>query len=101
MTNTETGQAASPAEAELHDHSHGEFGTDRIGRLLFWIAVVFSLYQIATAAHVISLPSQVVRAFHVGFLTLLVFPLVAQARDSAPMIKALAWTLALAGVDEC
>ncbi|WP_336070661.1 TRAP transporter permease [Nitratireductor rhodophyticola] len=98
MTNTETGQAASPAEAELHDHTHGEFGTDRIGRLLFWIAVVFSLYQIATAAHVISLPSQVVRAFHVGFLTLLVFPLVAQARDSAPPIKALAWALALAGV---
>ena len=32
------------------------------GRLLFWIAVLFSLFQVATAAHVIDFPSQVVRA---------------------------------------
>ncbi|WP_338531891.1 TRAP transporter permease [Nitratireductor thuwali] len=63
-----------------------------------WIAVVFSLFQIATAAHIISLPSQVMRGFHVGFLMLLVFPLVAMARGAGPGMKAGAWALALAGV---
>ncbi|MCT8999202.1 TRAP transporter permease [Chelativorans intermedius] len=63
-----------------------------------WIAVVFSLYQIATAAHLITLPSQVVRAFHVGFLMLLVFPLAAGARGAGRGWKAAAWALALAGV---
>ncbi|WP_265516347.1 TRAP transporter permease [Nitratireductor luteus] len=63
-----------------------------------WIAVVFSLFQIATAAHIISLPSQIMRGFHVGFLMLLVFPLVAMARDAGPGKKALAWVFALAGV---
>ncbi|WP_246249255.1 TRAP transporter permease [Chelativorans alearense] len=63
-----------------------------------WIAVVFSLYQIATAAHLVSLPSQIVRAFHVGFLMLLVFPLIASSRDAGRLVKAGAWALALAGV---
>ncbi len=89
---------ATVPSAEQLEHSHGEFGTDRIGRFLFWVAVVFSLYQIATAAHIVNLPSQVLRAFHVGFLMLLVFPFIAQARDARPLFKALAWGLALAGV---
>nr|WP_244423620.1 TRAP transporter permease [Nitratireductor pacificus] len=69
-----------------------------MGRILFWIAVAFSAYQIATAAHVLNLPSQVQRAYHVGFLMLLVFPLVVQARDKGRALKALAWALAAAGV---
>ncbi|NJM33824.1 MAG: TRAP transporter permease, partial [Rhodomicrobium sp.] len=68
------------------------------GRLLFWIAVVFSLFQIATATHLLSLPSQVVRAFHVGFLMLLVFPFVAMTLRQQLSVKALAWGLGLAGV---
>ncbi|WP_048649236.1 TRAP transporter permease [Nitratireductor soli] len=98
MTNIQQGQAESLAAPELLETTHGEFGADRIGRVLFWIAVAFSLYQIATAAHILNLPSQVQRAFHVGFLMLLVFPLVAQARDKAPALKALAWAMAAAGV---
>ncbi|EKF19218.1 TRAP transporter permease [Nitratireductor pacificus] len=98
MTNIQQGQAESPAAPELLETGHGEFGTDQMGRILFWIAVAFSAYQIATAAHVLNLPSQVQRAYHVGFLMLLVFPLVVQARDKGRALKALAWALAAAGV---
>ncbi|MFN3938302.1 MAG: TRAP transporter permease [Gemmobacter sp.] len=68
------------------------------GRILFWIAVVFSLFQIATAAHVLDLPSQVVRSFHVGFLGLLAFPLIAAARRRCGTVRALAWGMAAASV---
>ena len=57
------------------------FGRDREGRLLFAIAIAFSVFQIATAAHAISLPSLIVRAVHVGFLMLLALPLVATGRS--------------------
>jgi len=68
------------------------------GRLLFWIAVAFSAFQVATAAHLIDFPSQVVRAFHLGFLTVLVFPLVTAIRGAALPWRALAWLAAAAGV---
>ncbi|EKE45611.1 TRAP-T family transporter with fused DctQ/DctM subunits [Oceaniovalibus guishaninsula JLT2003] len=89
----------NPTEPPVPRESHGvDFTPDAVGRLLFWIAVVFSLFQIGTAAHLIDMPSQIVRAVHVGFLTLLAFPLIAWGRDAAPALKALAWVLALAGV---
>ncbi|OCW57785.1 TRAP transporter permease [Hoeflea olei] len=82
----------------LHDPLAESFPNSLEGRLLFWIALVFSLFQIATAAHLIDFPSQVVRAFHVGFLMLLTFPLVAAARGAGPLLKAGAWLLAGLGV---
>jgi TRAP transporter 4TM/12TM fusion protein len=86
---------AAPA---AHDpHSMG-FPSTREGRLLFWIALTFSVFQIATAAHVIDLPSQIVRAVHVGFLGLLAFPLVAASRHANPAFRTLAWLLAAASV---
>ncbi|WEX09369.1 TRAP transporter permease [Chelativorans sp. AA-79] len=91
--------ASPPAvSAKLYDPTHGDFRGTLEGRLLMWIAVAFSLFQIGTAAHLINLPSQIVRAFHVGFLMLLVFPVVASAKDAGPAVKAFAWGLALAGV---
>lgn len=74
------------------------FGAGPIGRLLFWIAVVFSVFQIVTAAHLVDLSSQVTRALHVGFLTLLAFPLIAYGRNMSAPLRALAWAFALAGV---
>ncbi|PIL21423.1 C4-dicarboxylate ABC transporter [Puniceibacterium antarcticum] len=74
------------------------FNADATGRLLFWIAVIFSVFQILTAAHIVDLSSQVTRAFHVGFLTLLAFPLVAYGRKATGSLKALAWAFAFAGV---
>ncbi|PDQ18141.1 C4-dicarboxylate ABC transporter [Mesorhizobium sanjuanii] len=94
-TGTET-QAA--VVDEFHDPTGGGFAQTREGRLLFWIAIAFSLFQIATAAHILSIPSQVLRATHVGFLMLLAFPLVASARNRGAAGKAIAWALAFAGV---
>ena len=87
------------ADAEPVDNPHEtRFPDSREGRMLFWIAVAFSVFQIATAAHLIDLASQIVRAVHVGFLCLLAFPLVAAARHKPVPVKALAWALAVAGV---
>jgi TRAP transporter 4TM/12TM fusion protein len=91
-------QPAAAASAEFHDPTGSGFPPTHEGRLLFWIAVIFSLFQIATAAHIISLPSQILRASHVAFLLLLAFPLVAAARGSGAAVKALAWGMSLLGV---
>jgi len=97
MASDQNSPQASAADA-FHDPTGSGFAQTREGRFLFWVAVAFSLYQIATAAHILNIPSQVLRAFHVGFLMLLAFPLVAAARGSGVPGKALAWALALAGV---
>lgn len=73
--------ASQPAPIDAHDVSAGAFSMGTPGRVLFWIAVAFSSFQIATAAHLIDMPSQVVRALHVGFLILLGMPLVALSRQ--------------------
>ena len=51
------------SSATFHDPTGGGFPLSREGRVLFWIAVAFSVFQLATAAHVVTLPSQIVRAF--------------------------------------
>ncbi|MCB1622694.1 MAG: TRAP transporter large permease subunit, partial [Thiothrix sp.] len=81
-----------------HDALGGGFPATPTGRLLFWLAVAFSTFQILTAAHLLDLPSQVVRAIHVGFLMLLVFPLMAEAGGWSGWRYVLGWILALAGV---
>lgn len=71
------------------------FGRDGEGRLLFAIALAFSIFQIATAAHAVNLPSLIVRAVHVGFLMLLALPLVATGRSRIHRVTA--WALGLLG----
>src|SRR5690606_17915439 len=93
----ETANNPDAVAAAIHDPTHGSFPLTREGKVLFWIAFAFSIYQIGTAMHVINLPSQVVRAFHVGFLMLLAFPLVAAMRGKSVPWRAAAWTLAMAG----
>ncbi len=93
--------AAAPAQAvtnEIHDPTHGSFPLTREGKILFWIAFAFSVYQIGSAAHVINLPSQVVRAFHVGFLMLLTFPLVAAMTGRSTQVRAIAWVVGILGM---
>ena len=79
--------------ANEHDPLGGGFPPGAVGKLLFILALAFSAFQIATAAHIIDLPSQVVRAVHVGFLLVLVFPLMGARRAAtAPPLSALvAW----------
>ena len=93
-TTTEFNAATNPSEHPLET----SFPPNRAGQLLFWIAVAFSAFQVLTAAHLIDLPSQLVRAVHVGFLLLMIFPLVAYARSGSKLWQMLAWTLAVAGV---
>jgi TRAP transporter 4TM/12TM fusion protein len=83
---------------EPHEGHEVSFGAGPTGRLLFWIAVVFAIFQIVTAAHIVDLSSQITRAFHVGFLTLLAFPLIAYGRRVSAPLRTLAWAFALAGV---
>ncbi len=82
----------------VHDPLAESFRPDREGRLLFWLAVVFSAFQLATALGLLVMPSQIVRAIHVGFLTLLVFPLIGAAKDDPRIVRILGWVLALLGV---
>lgn len=91
---------AADVSTDVTGHEHGipdGFGSGRTERTLFWIAVAFSTFQIFTAAYSI-LPSQVVRAVHVGFLLLLVFPLLEAARPEKRGRQILAWVLGLLGV---
>ncbi|MEZ5476054.1 MAG: TRAP transporter permease [Thiolinea sp.] len=81
-----------------HDPLGGGFPASRQGRLLFWLAVAFSTFQILTAAHLLDLSSQIVRAVHVGFLLALVFPLMALAKGWGRNAQVIAWGLALVGV---
>ena len=91
------GEDAAHASLALHDPLAKSFPETTEGRLLFWVAIVFSLFQLATAAHVIDIPSQLVRAFHVGFLTLLVFPLLAATRHRPLAWHVVAWAIGLVG----
>ena len=59
----------SHAAAEIEGLPAG-FGRGLAGRAAFGIAIAFSVFQLWTAAYG-TLPSQVVRAMHVGFLLLL------------------------------
>ena len=72
------------------------FGEGRAGQVAFGIAVAFSAFQLWTAAYG-SLPSQVVRAMHVGFLLLLGFALLANLRAGSQALKAWFWLLGVLG----
>ncbi|OWY11861.1 C4-dicarboxylate ABC transporter [Thioclava sp. F34-6] len=85
-------------DAAVHDPLAGGFPQSREGRALFWLAVAFSVWQIAFAAHVINPSSQIARAVHVGFLLALGFPLLAIARGFGPVGRSIAYILAAAGV---
>lgn len=72
------------------------FGEGIAGKVAFAIAVAFSAFQIYVAAYG-SIPSQVVRAMHVGFLLLLGFALIANLRATSAPAKIVFWTLGVLG----
>ncbi|MCG5478491.1 TRAP transporter permease [Sinorhizobium alkalisoli] len=92
-----THEQATAAELSKHDALTQAFPKTWDGRILFAIALAFSIFQIATAAHLVDMPSQIVRAVHVGFVTVLVFPLLAAMAGRGGFAKAIAWGLALLG----
>ncbi|MER8484443.1 TRAP transporter permease [Mesorhizobium sp. M1322] len=93
---TETPTVLSPtAEAPVEGLPPG-FGEGIAGKAAFLIAIAFSVFQIYIAAYG-SLPSQVVRAMHVGFLLLLGFGLIANLRATSTPAKAAFWVLGVLG----
>nr|WP_245421995.1 TRAP transporter permease [Alsobacter soli] len=72
------------------------WGEGWTARLVFWIALAFSVFQIATAVYAI-LPAQVLRAVHVGFLVLVGGALIANHKAPNSLLKTLGWVVALAG----
>ena len=88
----------APQAPNPHDPLAAGFPPGWEGRALFWIAVAFSVFQVLTAAHLVDFASQITRAFHVGFLLLLGFPLLALMRGAGPGVRAVAWGLAALSV---
>ncbi|WP_111559958.1 TRAP transporter permease [Paracoccus sediminilitoris] len=84
------------AEAEFSEGLPPGFGTGIMGRVAFWLAVAFSLFQLWAAGYG-SLPSQVVRAMHVGFLLLLGFGLVGNLVAKSTRGQAFFWALGVLG----
>ncbi|PZN51201.1 MAG: C4-dicarboxylate ABC transporter [Proteobacteria bacterium] len=83
----------------VEEHAEGlppGFGAGLAGRIAFLIAIAFSAFQIYAAAYG-NLPSQVVRAMHVGFLLLLGFGLLANLRTRSMPAKILYWTFGVLG----
>lgn len=71
------------AETAIRSAEHiPGWGSGAGARILFAIAVAFSVFQLWTSAYS-PLPSQVVRSVHVGFLLLLLFGLYANAATDA------------------
>jgi TRAP transporter 4TM/12TM fusion protein len=79
----------------MHSDSSGP-GTAPWTPLLFGVAVLFSAFQVYTAAfHPFS--SQVLRAVHVGFLLVMVYLMMPRPRPCWP-VRLASWMLALAAV---
>lgn len=72
------------------------FGEGILGRIAFWIAFTFSLFQLWTAAYG-TLASQIVRAMHVGFLLLLGFALIGNLVAKNAYSKTWFWLLGILG----
>ncbi|ERM00642.1 C4-dicarboxylate ABC transporter [Brucella intermedia 229E] len=75
-------KTAAETAIESAEHIPGWGGSGAGARILFAIAVAFSVFQLWTSAYS-PLPSQVVRSVHVGFLLLLLFGLYANAATDA------------------
>jgi TRAP transporter 4TM/12TM fusion protein len=91
-------QSLNTPDLGLHDPLAESFPKTMEGRALFWLAVLFSAFQISIAAHLIDMPSQVTRVAHVGFLLALGMPLLSLAKRFGPFGRVLGYTLAVIGV---
>ena len=83
---------------ELIDPLIEKFPLNLEGKILFYIAIAFSSFQLLTAAHIIDVPSQILRSVHVGFLGLLGFPLVLAIKKKNIFFKIIGWCIALVSV---
>ncbi len=96
MTISPTALESAPGAEEHVEGLPPGFGTGIMGTVAFGIAIAFALFQLWTAAYG-TLPSQVVRAMHVGFLLLLGFGLIGNLVARTTFGRVLFWTLAVLG----
>ena len=82
----------------LDDVLLNSYPTTTEGKILYYIAVIFSLFQVGIASHLIEINSQLQLSTHVGFLCFLCFPLVAALKNKQTIFKVAAWALALLSV---
>ncbi|WPE22696.1 TRAP transporter permease [Shinella zoogloeoides] len=97
MHDTQGSIDGAAVDLSKHDALAGAFPATPEGRLLFAIAFLFSVFQIATAAHLLDPPSQLIRAIHVGFVTVLIFPLLTAMSGRRGLVRIAAWTLSAFG----
>src|SRR5947208_8338696 len=91
--------AEAPVKVEFDNFEHGfppGFGPGGWGYLAYAIAIAFAVFQLYVAAFNY-LPSQVVRAVHVGFLLLLTFGLVGNFTAKSNLGRAAAWLIGSVG----
>src|SRR5690349_9888761 len=86
---------AAPDEIPTEGLPEG-WGAGAAGRVAFTVAVLFSAFQLYTAAYG-NLPSQVIRAMHVGFLLLLGFGLLANLKTKSSTGKVVLWAFGVLG----
>jgi TRAP transporter 4TM/12TM fusion protein len=96
MTTSDAETARGPTEIDVEHHLPAGWGEGVSGALLYAIAILFSCFQIATAIYAI-LPTQVLRAVHVGFLILVGCALIANHTAKSTWLKALGWAFGIAG----
>jgi TRAP transporter 4TM/12TM fusion protein len=84
-----------PGQTKTEARLDQGWGDDFEGRVLFWIAVAFSAFQVVTATFS-PLPSEIVRSVHVGFLMVMVFG-VSSLLATSKAAKAGLWALGLSG----
>lgn len=96
MTDTTVPDKAELDQIEALEGLPPGFGAGNAGKAAFAIAIAFAAFQI-WAAGFGTLPSQVVRAVHVGFLLLLGFGLVANLVVTSTPAKLFYWGLGILG----
>ncbi len=98
MTDTAShASAGASAHEEVHEGLPPGWGEGLNGRIAYGVALVFSLFQLFVAAYG-TLPSQIIRALHVGFLILLGAILVANLVSRSRAGKLGWWLTGLAGM---
>ena len=86
----------APAEEVPTEGLPTGWGAGRWGTAAYSIAIAFSLFQLWTAAYG-TLPNQVVRAMHVGFLLLLGFALLGNLKSESRVTRSILWILGVLG----
>ena len=92
MQPSEKPAATVPGDFDVEHGLPGGFGRGVSGRLLFWIAIVFAVFQLTMSLYAI-LPAEVIRAMHVGFLCLLASALIANHSRGPRIVFWLGWTM--------